>query len=110
MLFTVIVFRSPSLGLRLDLLYPFKRRSVDDRLVDILEDHPVFLIVRDPPFVSEVLGVGLEVYEVAAILLISEDLTYRYALPKARIFRHLVTTTFYSSVVPIRCRVQDFSL
>ena len=46
MLLTIVVLRRAALGLRLDLLYPFKRRSVDDRLVDVLEDHPVIGIIR----------------------------------------------------------------
>ena len=54
------------------LLHLLKYGPFDDRLVDVLEDDPVFPVVGEPLFVLVRLGVGLEVENVAAILLLAE--------------------------------------
>ena len=55
--------------LLLDLL---KDRPLNDGVVNILEDDPVFPVIGKPLFVLVRLGVGLEVENVAAILLLAE--------------------------------------
>ena len=66
------------------LLHLLKYGPFDDRLVDVLEDDPVFPVVGEPLFVLVRLGVGLEVENVAAILLQREDVGNGGAVPHIR--------------------------
>lgn len=64
-------------GLGDAFLHLFKIRSGNDRLVNILEDHPVFRIIIVPSLIFEGLGIGLEFDHIAAVFLLGKDLLYR---------------------------------
>ena len=105
MLFSVVALRSTALRICVDLLHPLKHRSVDDSLMNILEDHPLIRVVRQPSLVAEVLGIGLEIDYITAILLISQDIPYRDAFPVIRLV-DLLSASFDTSFFPICCRSQ----
>ena len=51
------------------LLNLFPHGAINDRLMHILENDPVFTVILDPLFVLVGFGIGLEVEDIAAILL-----------------------------------------
>ena len=56
-----------------DTLYHFPCLTVNNRLMDALENHMVFLRVFIPPLVFERFGIGLEVYHIPHVLAGIED-------------------------------------
>ena len=74
-LFAILRFRRTALCPLDDLLlYLLKGVPVDNRLVNILEDDPVFFRVIDAGLILEGLRVGLEIDHIAAVFLQGEDL------------------------------------
>ena len=63
------------------LLYLLKYGPFDDRLVDVLEDDPIFTVILQPLFVLVGFRIGLEVENVAAILLQRQDFGYGGTVP-----------------------------
>ena len=51
------------------LLHLFKDRSLNNRLVDVLEDNPILTVILQPLFVLVGFGVGLEVENVTTVFL-----------------------------------------
>ena len=82
-------------------LYRFKGFSVNDRLVNILEDFPVFFGILKPFLVLKALGIGFEVYHIATIFLTNKNLTYGRAFPLVRVRLYLFTASAYTSLLPI---------
>ena len=76
----------PLMGAALADLPPFlldllKDRPLNDGLMDVLEDDPVLPVILQPPLVLVRLGVGLEVEDVAAILLQGQELGNGETIP-----------------------------
>ena len=82
-------------------LHPFKGFPVDDRLVFVFENHPVFLRILYPAFVFEGLGIGLEIDHVAAILLLCKDFLNGRFAPVVRILLRLFAAAVQSLAVPV---------
>ena len=68
------------------LLHLFKCFPVDDRIVHILEDRPVFFFVLPTLFVLLGFRVGLEIDDIAAVLFLSKDLRNGRASPTILVF------------------------
>ena len=83
-------------------LYRFKGFTVNNRLVNILENLPVFFGILKPFLVLKALGVGFEVYNITAIFLTDKNLTYGRAFPFVRVRLYLFTASAYASLLPIR--------
>ena len=63
------------------LLHLLKYGPLDDRLVDVLEDDPIFTVILQPLFVLVGFRIGLEVENVAAILLQRQDFGHGGTVP-----------------------------
>ena len=63
------------------LLYLLKYGPFDDRLVNVLEDDPIFTVILQPLFVLVGFRIGLEVENVAAILLQRQDFGHGGTVP-----------------------------
>lgn len=55
------------------LLHLFKDSTFNDRLMDVLEDYPIFTVILQTLLVLVRLGVGLEIEDITAILLQGQD-------------------------------------
>ena len=77
----------PSAPGGLQALYLFPSHPVNDGLMDIEEDCPVFLRVFNPAFHFVGLGIGLEVDHIAAVFLQGEDLLDGGMVPLGRLQR-----------------------
>ena len=73
-LFSVFRLGCPASGIPDQLLHLLKRFSVDDRLMHILENDPVFHRVLQTCFILEGLGVGFDVDHIPAIFLLCKNL------------------------------------
>ena len=63
------------------LLHLLKYGPLDNRLVDVLEDDPIFTLILQPLFVLVGFRIGLEVENVAAILLQRQDFGHGGTVP-----------------------------
>ena len=68
-LLVLVLWRS-ALGLFYKLLYLLPSITINDRLVNVLEDRPIFLRVLNSGFIAEGLGSAFEIDDVTAILLL----------------------------------------
>ena len=92
-LFTILCFRCSSAGVGYQLLYIFKGFTVDDRLMDIFEDYPVFFRAVQPFLLFKRFGVGFEVDNITAVLLPGQYAVDRRRSPLIQIFRRPFTRT-----------------
>ena len=83
------------------LLHLFKGISVDDRLVNILEDHPVFLRIITASLVFEGLGIGLKIDDITAILLLRKNFADGAVFPPIRIRLRFLSAPADPFFVPV---------
>ena len=62
-------------------LHLFKHGTFNNGFVNILEHYPIFRVVMNPLFVLVGLGVGFEVQNIPAILLLIQKMGNRGAIP-----------------------------
>ena len=83
-MFFSIVFGALPLCTFPDTLYHFPRLTVNNRLMDALENRMIFLRVFVAPLVLEGFGVGLEVYHIPHIFAGVEDFVDRASCTNSR--------------------------
>ena len=83
----LLCYGRPSAPGGLQALYLFPSHTVNDGLMDIEEDCPVFLRVFNPALHLVGLGVGFEVDHIAAVFLQSEDFLDGGMVPLGRLQR-----------------------
>lgn len=105
-LFAVFRFRRAAFCVAQECLYGFKIFAVYNRLVDIFEHHIIFRIVVDALAVFEGFGGGLEIDDVAAIFLPSQDLGDRGAFPLVRVRLGFLASSSNTLGLPISGAVQ----
>ena len=93
MLLAVFLFRRSALGISQQLLHLLKGLAVDDGLMDIFEDYPVFLRIVPASLVLEGLGIGLKVDDISAVFLLRKDLGNGGLAPLVRILLGFLAAT-----------------
>mgnify|MGYP004658628535 CR=1 FL=1 len=83
------------------LLHLFKGISVDDRLVNIFENHQVFLRIITVSLIFERLGIGLELDDIVAIFLLLKNFVNGAVFPLARIGLRFLVTPANPFFVPV---------
>ena len=77
---------------------------VDDRVMNILKDQPIFLRIINAPVVLERLGMCFEVQNVSAILLSFQNVVNRSAFPFVRIWLLFFATAIDTlSYLAVKC-------
>lgn len=66
------------------LLHLLIHSTLNDRLMDILEHHPIFTVIADPLLIFVGLGISLEIENVAAVFLQGENFGNGGAIPLGR--------------------------
>lgn len=89
------------------LLHLFKGVPVDDRLVNILEDHPVFLRIITASLVFERLGIGLKIDNITAILLLRKNFADGAVFPPIRIRLRFLSAPADPFFMPVCGTVQN---
>ena len=87
-----------------------KDRPLNDGVVNILEDDPVFPVIGKPLFVLVRLGVGLEVENITAILLQRENVSDGGAVPHIRPAELAFPRTIDALLTPIGDGGKNFLL
>ena len=82
-------------------LYLLVSLPVDDRLMDILEDDPVFFRVLQPSLIFERLGVGFEIDNVTAVFLVGKDLGNAGFALLIGVRLHPFATSFQAKRIPV---------
>ena len=84
-----------------ELLYRFPSITVNDWLVNILEDFPILHRVINTGFVLEVFGIGLEIDDITTVFLLSQYLLNSSFTPLIRVRLCFLTATVQSFTLPI---------
>ena len=108
-LLAVLLFRSTALCLYDKRLHQLKIITVNNRLVNVLENHPVFFRIIVAFLILVWFGISLEVDYIAAILLLSENFGDSGFAPL--VFVRLCYLTAFSDTLflPIRHRNQHLA-
>ena len=106
-LLVLVLWRS-ALSLFYKLLHLLPRVAVNDRLVNVLEDCPIFFWVLNSCFVSERLLRALEVDDITAVFLLCEHLGNGCLAPLIRIGLCLLTTSTHTLTLPIGLWYKNF--
>lgn len=88
------------------LLHDFEIFTAYDRLVDILENDPIFRIVVDSSAVFEGSGGGFEIDDISAVFLPLQDTGNRGAFPLVGIRLHFFAASSNTLGLPVGCAVQ----
>ena len=107
-LFAILRFRRTALCPLDDLLlYLLKGVPVDNRLMNILEDDPVFFRVIDAGLILEGFGVGLEIDHIAAVFLLGQDFTNGAVFPSVRVWLRLFAAPADAFFLLVRRAVEN---
>lgn len=107
-LFAILRFRRTALCPLDDLLlYLLKGVPVDNRLVNILEDDPVFFQVIDAGLILEGFGVGLEIDHIAAVFLLGQNFTNGAVFQSVRVWLRLFAAPADAFFVSVRRAVEN---
>ena len=104
----IMRFRCTAFRLGNASLHLLKVLSGNNRLVNILEDHPILWVVIIPPFILEGLGIGLEIDNIAAVFLLREDFLHCGLAPPVRIRLRLFAASRKPLALPIGHWDEDF--
>ena len=84
--------------------------AINNRLMDIFENHPIFTVVFDSLLIFVRLGVGLKIEDIAAILLQGKNFCDGRAVPLGRRLLFALAGAFDALREPVGPRGQDIVL
>ena len=82
--------------------------AVNDRLMDIFENHPIFTVVFDPLLIFVRLGVGLEIDDIPAVFLLRQHLGNGRFTPSVRVRLCFLAASRKSLALPVGLRDKHF--
>ena len=91
-LLVLVLWRS-ALGLFHKFLHLFPSITINDRLVNVLEDRPIFFRVLNSGFIAKGLGSAFEIDDVTAVFLLREHLGNGRLAPLVRIGLRFLTAS-----------------
>ena len=89
------------------LLHLLIHSTFDDRLMDVLEHHPIFTVIVDPFLILVGLGISFEIENVAAVFLQGENFGDGGAVPLGRRLLFALAGAFDALREPVGPRGQD---